>query len=203
MENNIYLLVDDSSGEAVAVDCSIGGDAALKYAEENGIHIALIVNTHGHLDHTYNNALFKERTGAPLAIHSADLPFIERLPEMALSWGLSPVRSPQPDLLLEDGQELQVGGMSLQVIHTPGHTPGGICLYSPGVLISGDTLFKGSIGRTDLPGGSFAELIASIRGRLLVLPDDTIVYPGHGPPTTIGHERRFNPFISSGGLTLV
>ncbi len=202
MENNVYLLVDDETASAVLVDCSIGGESALRYAEESGLAVKLIVNTHGHLDHVYNDDAFKRRTGAALAIHPADLPFIERLGDMAVSWGLPPVQPPEVDMLLEDGQKLQVGSTTLEVIHTPGHTPGGICLYAPGVLISGDTLFRESIGRTDLPGGSFPQLIAAIRERLLVLPDDTAVYPGHGPPTTIGHERRNNPFLVAGGLTV-
>jgi hydroxyacylglutathione hydrolase len=186
----------------VLVDCSIGGEAALRYAEESGLSIRLIVNTHGHLDHVYNNGAFKQRTGAPLAIHPADLAFLERLGEMAAAWGLPPVDSPAPDLLLHDGNKLEIGAFTLDVIHTPGHTPGSICLYGSGVLISGDTLFRESIGRTDLPGGSFPQLIESIRSRLLVLPDDTAVYPGHGPPTTIGHERRRNPFLATGGLVI-
>lgn len=202
MENNVYLLVDDDGRRAVAVDCSIGAEAVLRYADENGLTIGLIVNTHGHLDHVYNNKLFKERTGASLAIHPADLPYLERLSEMAAAWGLPPTESPGPDVLLEDGQRLQVGNISLEVIHTPGHTPGSICLYLPGLLISGDTLFRESIGRTDLPGGSFPQLISSIRAKLLPLPDETAVYPGHGPPTSIGHERRRNPFLATGGLII-
>jgi glyoxylase-like metal-dependent hydrolase (beta-lactamase superfamily II) len=138
----------------------------------------------------------KEETGAPFLLHQQDLELARNMPTSA--WNMLQRReppTPDPDAFLADGHDVEIPGISLKVIHTPGHTPGSICLYAPGILFSGDTLFQGSIGRTDMPGGSFPQIMDSIVTRLLELPDETIVRPGHMDQTTIGLERRTNPFI--------
>jgi glyoxylase-like metal-dependent hydrolase (beta-lactamase superfamily II) len=141
------------------------------------------------------NKALKEKTGAPILIHADDAPMLAQLSASAAVWGMRVDDSPPPDRLLEDGDEITFGGITLKVIHTPGHSPGGISLFTPQDLFVGDTLFSGSIGRTDFPGGDYGTLIRSVRDRLFILGDGVRVYPGHGPDTTIGQERRFNPFF--------
>jgi hydroxyacylglutathione hydrolase len=163
-----------------------------------GLSISLIVITHAHIDHIDALRAVKERTNAPFAIHEAEKKLLSTAPPMNIvaSLGLSPFKSaPQPDRLLKDGDRVDVGGLHFEVLHTPGHSPGGICISGHGVVFSGDTLFNFGIGRTDFPGGSYERLMKSIHEKLMILPDETIVYPGHGPPTTIGDERRGNPFL--------
>ena len=154
-----------------------------------------ILLTHAHLDHIGGVEWVKSFTGAPVSVHAADAPM---LTSPALNGSLyfeTPVVAPPADRLLQDGQEIAVGGLRFTVLHTPGHTPGGVCFYTPGHLISGDTLFAGSVGRTDLPGGNHEMLIRSIRAKLLPLPAETAVHPGHGPATCIGDEKEYNPFL--------
>ncbi len=195
-EQNAYVLVGPSRRRAAIVDPGFDIEEALRFLERRSLTLDLILNTHGHLDHAAGNRLVKERTGAPLAIHPADVPFLRRLREQAEVYGFDVAPSPEPDLALEDGRALPFDGISIDVIHTPGHTPGGTCLKFGRRMIVGDTLFRGSVGRTDLPGGSWPDLVASIRGRLFGLPADTVCFPGHGPETTLGHERLTNPFVS-------
>lgn len=193
--NNVYLLVDPARREAIVVDPGLECEDILETCEREALRVTHLVNTHGHVDHTAGNALFRRRTGAPLLSPSADLPLIEAIPQQARLFGLRADPSPVPDRFLEDGDTISFGGETIRVLHTPGHTPGGICLHWGSTLLAGDTLFQGSIGRTDLWGGDYETLITSIRTRLLVLPDETDVYPGHGPATTIGRERESNPFL--------
>jgi len=175
-----------------------GGDAEriLAEVERLGLKIKYVINTHGHFDHTLANKEVVKATGASLAIHSAGAPALTK-GGGALFFGIIGKASPPADTILEEGQVLTVGQIELTVLHTPGHSPGSICLYSEkeGVLFDGDVLFNMGMGRYDLPGGNYGVLMESIH-RLLTLPDETTVYPGHGPPTTIGHERRGNPFLS-------
>ena len=192
---NSYLVEDETTGDALLVDPTIESQSILPFITEHRLHVALIVNTHGHIDHVFGDAFFKEKTGAPLAIHQADAPSLKSAANQAKMFGLDAPPAVTVDRLLADGDTVQVGQMSFRVIHTPGHTPGGICLYGHSVLFSGDTLFAGSIGRTDLPGGNFDQLMGSIRQRLLTLPDETIVHSGHGANTTIGEEKEGNPFL--------
>lgn len=187
---NCYLIYDDSKGEAILVDPGPGSEPVLRWIQEQGLELRLIVNSHGHFDHVACNLFFKRETGAKLVIHKDDLKTLRDAPYQAIWFGLEITPSPEPDITIEEGDTIEVEDVELKVIHTPGHTPGGICLLGDGILFSGDTLFRGSIGRTDLPGGSLETLIQSIKTKLFLLPDDTIVYPGHGEPTSIGEERE-------------
>jgi hydroxyacylglutathione hydrolase len=198
LENNVYLLVDEASGMAAVVDPGIDSEPLLERVREAGWTLTAVINTHGHFDHVFCDAYYLEQTGAPLLIHADDLPLLQALPEQAAWIGYPAPPIPTPGRLLADGDRIALGDTELAVIHTPGHTPGGICLLGEDILISGDTLFAGSIGRTDLPGGDTNTLLRSIRERLLPLPDATRVYPGHGPATTIGREREANPFLLEG-----
>ncbi|MCU0573612.1 MAG: MBL fold metallo-hydrolase [Syntrophobacteraceae bacterium] len=195
-----YLLACPRSGVGVVIDPAAEVKRILAVAEEKGVtQIEFIINTHCHADHAGGNRELKERSGARILVHREDG---ERLanPSDFILQIFQCEASPPADLLLEDHQVIQFGEESLKVIHTPGHTPGGICLYTPGYVITGDTLFVGAVGRTDLPGGSHEQMIHSIRTRLLSLPKETIVLPGHNygsaPQSTIAREERFNPFLS-------
>ncbi len=194
-----YVLGDAQTGEGIVVDPGGPAKEILKRATERGVtEIKLIVDTHVHIDHTSGNKAMHEATGTPIAIHEADAPeLMNPHPGMLAMFNAEP--SPPAEVLLKDGDVITFGNESVKVIHTPGHSAGGICLYFPGYVITGDTLFVGGVGRTDLPGGSFQVLQDSIRNKLFSLPDDTIVLPGHHygttPTSTIGREKAENPFV--------
>ncbi len=192
---NCFILGCESTKEAVVIDPGDDADRILMALAKAELKVKCLINTHGHFDHVGANKKMKEVTAAPIAIHAGDEPMLTELSRSAAMFGLSAENSPPADRLLEDGDEVVFGEITLKVIHTPGHSPGGICLHTPGHLFAGDTLFAGSIGRTDLPGGDYDTLIASIKERLLELPEDTVVYTGHGPETSIGNEKRMNPFL--------
>jgi len=196
---NCYIVGCEETKEGAIIDPGGDADRILATVEETGLTVKYVINTHGHFDHILANRKVVEATGAKLAIHPKDEPMLlAKLSGLANFFGLGGIiPSPPPDLLLEEGDELLVGKLRFKVLHTPGHSPGSISLYNEeeGVVFAGDVLFNGGIGRTDLPGGSYRTLMESIRNKLLTLPDETIVYPGHGPPTTIGKERRSNPFL--------
>ncbi|HQF82398.1 MAG TPA: MBL fold metallo-hydrolase [Candidatus Syntrophosphaera thermopropionivorans] len=195
-ETNTWLLWDEDSREAILVDPAAPSPDLLKRIEELKLKVKYIINTHGHMDHIGGNSWFKNHLSVPLMIHSADAPMlVNSAMNLSLYVG-NPVSSAPPDVLLEDGMELSLGKYPVKVIHTPGHTPGGICLLADKFLISGDTLFEQSIGRTDLQGGNHQQIINSIKNKLFVLPDDVIVFPGHGPRTSISMEKKNNPFVS-------
>lgn len=194
---NCFILGDEDEKVGVIVDPGAEAEKVLAVVKAKGLKITHVINTHGHFDHVGGNRAVVAATGAKLLIHREDEPFYARAGQSATMYGLSAENSPPPTDYLDDGTVIKFGRFEIRAIHTPGHTKGGSCLYLPGVgkLISGDTLFAESIGRTDLPGGSQSQLEASIRNRLFILPDETAVYPGHGPATTIGHEKRYNPYV--------
>lgn len=192
---NCYIINDETTGDAAIIDP--GGDfpEIKAYLEDKGLKPKYIIVTHAHVDHIGALKELKDYSGASVCIHSGDHDMLRnKRRNMSAGMGSQPVEM-EADRLLEDGEIIKLGTTELQVIHTPGHSRGGICIYCQGHLFSGDTLFACSIGRTDLEGGSFEELIASIKEKLLILPDDTEVFPGHGPSTTILIEKKRNPFL--------
>jgi hydroxyacylglutathione hydrolase len=194
---NCYVVVDDEARECAIVDPGEEAGLILHKVEETGANPVAIWLTHAHLDHVLGVPKVAAETRAPVWLHPADRPLYDAVPDQATWFGLpTPAPLPAPDQDLTHGARLKVGTLSFEVRHAPGHSPGSVCLIGPGVALSGDVLFAGSIGRTDLPGGDFETLIASIERELLPLSDDTIVYSGHGPETTIGRERRTNPFLT-------
>ena len=196
---NSYLVVDEPAvgGQCAVIDPGQEPGLILHKIEQAGARLTAIWLTHAHVDHVMGVAEIARKTAAPVWLHPADRPLYNATAAQAAAFGLAfEERLPAPDHELADGQKLEVGGLSFDVRHAPGHSPGSVCLAGHGVVFSGDVLFAGSIGRTDLPGGDFETLITSIERELLSLPDDTIVYSGHGPETTIGRERRTNPFLT-------
>ncbi|MGB9723211.1 MAG: MBL fold metallo-hydrolase [Chloroflexia bacterium] len=194
-QTNCYLIACPETGEALVLDPGGKVEPVLERAQARGVKIALIVNTHGHYDHIVGNAELVRRTGAPLAVHELDAPLLYD-PQYDFSALLGLRREPcRPTRLLRAGDTVEVGSLSFQVLHTPGHTPGSICLLGEHILFSGDTLFHLGVGRTDLPGGDMEALIRSLEEALLPLDDHLVVYPGHGPRTTIGYEKKYNPFL--------
>ncbi len=192
---NCYIVGCEETNAAAVIDPGDEADRILMVLAESGLTVKTIINTHGHFDHVSANRRMKEVTGAELLIHSLDAPMLSQLSATAAAWGMSSDDSPPPDRTIADGEVVQVGSVALTVIHTPGHTPGGISLHSENAVFVGDTLFAGSIGRTDFPGGDFDVLKASIQEKLFTLHDDVTVYPGHMGITTIGREKRTNPFV--------
>lgn len=192
---NCFILGCEKTRESVVIDPGDETDKILLSLADSGLKLKYIINTHGHFDHVGGNRKLKDATGADILIHSLDAPMLSQLPIGSAAFGLSSDESPPPDKSLEDGETVSFGSITLEVIHTPGHTPGGISLYTDGCVFVGDTLFAGSIGRTDFPGGDYETLISSIRNKLFVLGDDVRVFTGHGPETSIGNEKRFNPFV--------
>jgi len=192
---NCYIVGCEETKVAAVIDPGDEADRILIILAEAGLTVQTIINTHGHFDHVSANQRMKEVTGAELLIHALDAPMLSQLSATAASWGMSSEDSPPPDRTIAHGDVVQVGNIDLTVIHTPGHTPGGISLHSNKAVFVGDTLFAGSIGRTDFPGGDFGVLKTSIQEKLFTLNDDVTVYPGHMGLTTIGQEKRTNPFV--------
>jgi hydroxyacylglutathione hydrolase len=196
IQTNCYVVGCEETKEGAVIDPGGHPERILAEVERYGLTIRYVLDTHAHFDHTDANGAIVEATGAPLALHPEDLPLLEAAGGAAL-FGMNADPSPPPDLELGDGDTLEIGTLSFQVLHTPGHTPGHVCFYEPdeGVLFDGDVLFYRGVGRTDLPGGSWQQLLESIQGALFALPDDTVVHSGHGPTTTIGEEKRLNPWL--------
>jgi hydroxyacylglutathione hydrolase len=193
---NCYLLGCPETREAAVIDPGGQADRILEILRDNVFNLKMVINTHGHFDHVGGNRALVEATGAELLLHRADAGILKNAVEHAAMFGCRPTDpSPEPSRFIEDGEKIAVGTIRLEVIHVPGHSPGGICLLADGHLFSGDCLFAGSIGRTDLPSGDQYALMQGLRNRVMTLPDETLVYPGHGPETTIGQERRNNPFL--------
>ncbi|HON58535.1 MAG TPA: MBL fold metallo-hydrolase [Smithella sp.] len=193
-----YLVGDNITGDALVIDPADNIGGIIAEAKKNNLRINYIVNTHGHVDHISGNTEMKKATGAKIIIHEDDAPMLTHTPAMILRM-FGAKASPPADILVRDGDVISVGNVELKVIHAPGHSPGGICLYTPGYVFTGDTLFVEAVGRTDLPGGSWPTLLNAIQQKLFVLPDDTKVMPGHNygrtPTSTIGHEKKYNPFV--------
>lgn len=193
-----YLIGDEKTRTCALVDPAFETDRILAEAKAEGFRVTHIINTHCHADHIAGNAAVKAATHADICIHKDDAGRLGAMTNSAMARMFGGRGSPKADVRLEDGDLISIGRTALKVIHTPGHTPGGICLYNKGHLFTGDTLFVGGVGRTDLPGGSAEQLVTAIRERIYTLPGDTIVWPGHDygprPSSTVEHERRTNPY---------
>ena len=193
---NCWIIGSRRTGEGIVIDPGDQPDEILALARDMGVTIKAIANSHAHIDHILGARGVKEATGAPFLLHQRDLEIAREAGQhAAMMLGRMVESPPEPDAFLSDGDEVEVAGVKLRVLHTPGHTQGSVSFYTEGMLFSGDTLFRGSIGRTDLPGGDYAQEMASIVDILLALPDDTVVLPGHMEETRIGHERQTNPFV--------
>jgi hydroxyacylglutathione hydrolase len=196
IQTNCYIVGCEEAKEGAIIDPGGHPERILAEVKHQGLTIKYVLNTHAHFDHTDANGAIVKATGAPLAIHPKDRDLLQAAG--GASWfGVRADAGPPPDIEIQDGDELEIGRLCFQVLHTPGHTPGHVCFYEPteGVLFDGDVLFYMGVGRADLPGGNWQQLIHSIEQVLFALPDETIVYSGHGPETTIGQEKRHNPWL--------
>lgn len=195
LEANCYVIECEETKKAAVIDP--GGDPSevISYLKEKGLTLEYIIDTHAHMDHVAGNDPLRDATGAKLLIHRLEADSLNGpRPHISPNMGF-PTKFKTPDRLLEEGDIIEVGNIKLKVLHTPGHTRGGICLVSDGVVFTGDTLFNCSIGRSDFTGGNYEDLITSIKTKLLTLPDETLVCPGHMGDSTIGYERKHNPFL--------
>jgi len=196
LETNCYLVYCPETRECAVVDPGAESEEIFRLIMKKGLKPIIVLNTHGHVDHVGANRDIKERFDVPLYIHSADSSMLEKSQDSELALFLEAKDSPAPDHLLKEGDKIRIGKSFLEVIHTPGHSPGSVSFLGDGFILSGDTLFSGGVGRTDFPGGSWRELENSIKNKILTLPDETIILPGHGPSTTVGQEKSSNPFIT-------
>jgi glyoxylase-like metal-dependent hydrolase (beta-lactamase superfamily II) len=194
LETNAYVIGDEGTKLGVVIDPGDEGDRIMDVVKGNNLEINAIVCTHSHFDHIGAAGDIRKETGAKILLHKDDLEGYGLAKEQASFWGFDIEDLPQPDDYIDEGDTLQVGSLSFKILHTPGHSPGGISLYGEGIVLTGDTIFQGSVGRTDFPGGSIEQLKESFR-RLLALPRETKVYSGHGPETTIGREKKENFFV--------
>ena len=191
---NCYVISDDN-GIGAVIDPGGNAERILAYIKKENLDIRYVLNTHGHGDHIGADDAVRDGTGAPLYIHAADADMLtDARKNLSAFMGYQALARPA-DVLLHGGEEITVGDIKLKVVCTPGHSAGGVCFVGEGFVFSGDALFADSIGRTDFPGGSQVELVSSIKRELMVLPDETEVYPGHGPKTTIGWEKVYNPYL--------
>ncbi|MFO7539126.1 MAG: MBL fold metallo-hydrolase [Chloroflexota bacterium] len=197
LQTNCYILACQETMKAAVIDPSWNGQAIVATLEERGYEISHILLTHSHFDHVGGLADLKQETAVPIYIHPEAVTMLSMANQAAGHWGMTIPEPPAADEMLSDGQTLTVGNITLEVLYTPGHAPGHVAFYLPDyqIVFSGDALFQQSIGRTDLPGGDMDTLLSSIRQKLLPLPDETQVLSGHGPATTIGNEKKGNPFL--------
>ena len=197
-QSNCWILGCGETQEGVVIDPG-EVDCIREVLEEYKLTLKYLIHTHGHLDHVSATAVLQREMGAPVLIHEAEGILLDNLSTQGMMFGLAAPESPTVDQHIREGDQISFGRFTLSVIETPGHSPGGLCLKLEGenILFAGDTLFRGSIGRTDLWGASYEQLMDSIRDKLWPLPDDTVVCPGHGPSTTIGTEKRENPFLQN------
>jgi len=197
-----YLVGSEETGEALVIDPAADQDRILREADKKKLRIKYIVNTHCHIDHIMGNKRMKELTGAKIVIHEAEAAYLTHQSRQMMSM-FGAEQSPPADETVRENDLITVGKVSLRVIHTPGHSPGGICLHTDGLVFTGDTLFVGGVGRTDLDDGSWQTLVNSIRNKLFILPDSTVVLPGHNygeyPKSTIGMEKANNPYVGTRG----
>lgn len=193
LEVNCFIIADETCKKAMVVDPGDEPDRIMDIIKNNDFVVEYIICTHGHFDHVGAVSDLKKATDAKVLIHKDELEIYSAAKDMAAFWGYDLDPLPDPDVLVEDGEDIAVGDLSFKVFHTPGHSPGGICLYGEGIVITGDTLFSGSVGRTDFHGGDTNRLKESFK-RLMSLPENIRVLPGHGPETTIGREKRENMF---------
>lgn len=196
LEANCYLVVDEATKAAVIIDPGDDPDEIVDAIQNENADLKYILLTHGHFDHSFSAGELQQVFDVDVLMHEADIPLLEGSHELVtLLYDIDRYVKPGFGRFLTDGDTITFGEMALRVVHTPGHSQGGLCFIGDGIAFTGDTLFAGSIGRSDLPGGSHPDLIRSIHNKLLTLPDDTIVYPGHGPTSTIGTERTDNPWL--------
>ena len=195
LETNCYLIYCEKTRECAVMDPGAQPEKIIQSVAALGLKPVVLINTHGHVDHVGGNKDIKEKYDIPLCMHEADAPMLNSILQSGLGLFLGAKNSPPPDRFLVDGDEVNIGDVTLKTLYTPGHSPGSLSFVHEGILFSGDTLFCGGVGRTDLPGGSWEDLIASIQNKILSLPNETVVLPGHGPHSTVGQERSGNPFI--------
>ena len=195
LETNCYLVYCEETLECAIVDPGADPEKIILQVSSRKLEPVILINTHGHVDHVGANKDIKEKYDIPLCIHSSDSKMLGNILATTMGLFLGAKKSPEPDKFIDEGDTIPIGNSHLKVIHTPGHSPGSVSLSGDGFLLSGDLLFCGGVGRTDLHGGSWRVLEDSIRNRIFTFPDDTIVLPGHGPATTVGQEKMANPFI--------
>jgi len=198
LAENAYIVAHAASGKAAVVDPGEEGEQILRQLSDRGLTLDKILLTHGHFDHVGGVRILKERTGASVHIHPEEVDRMLGAPRQGAMFGLAVPRPPAPDVLVKDGDIVPFANHGFRVLHTPGHTPGHVTFVAGGLAFVGDLIFAGSIGRTDLPGGSHEALLRSVRSKIFTLPDETILFPGHGPATTVGEEKRTNPFFTGG-----
>ena len=193
LQVNCYIIADEASKKAIVIDPGDEPERIIDVIKENRLEVEYIICTHGHFDHVGAVIDIKKETGAKVVMHKEDLELYNSAKDAAFLWGFDAEDQPAPDMYVNDGDIIKAGGLSFKVLYTPGHSTGGICLYSEGIVVTGDTLFEGSVGRTDLPGGDMGRLKKSFQG-LMSLPENTRVLPGHGPASSIGREKKENMF---------
>lgn len=197
-QENCYIIGDEKSKAGAIIDPGDEADRILKTARSTGLEFKYILNTHAHIDHVCGVQQVKEALRIPFYLHKEDLILLQHLPKQAAMFGIFVDKVPDVDFFYGPEIRINIGNLEARILHAPGHSPGSVCLHfaSEKVVFGGDVLFNGSIGRTDLYGGDYETLINSIRTQLFTLSDETLVYPGHGPLTSIGHEKRYNPFLN-------